>query len=142
MTATLTITLIVRNEEQTLGRCLDSVRGLANEIMVVDTGSTDGTREIAAAHGARVFHFPWCDDFAAARNESLRHATGQWVLWLDADEYFDQPNLEKVKSLVRGPLSVVRCPLSVVSGPPASGNGPRTTGHGLLTAFVMVQRSQ
>ena len=77
MTTTLTISLIVRNEEQTLGRCLDSVRGLAEEIVVVDTGSTDGTREVAAAHGAQVVDFPWCDDFAAAPNESLRQATGQ-----------------------------------------------------------------
>src|SRR3974390_1612326 len=99
---TLTINLIVRNEEQTLGRCLDSVRGLAEEIVVVDTGSTDRTREIAAARGARVVEFPWCDDFAAARNESLRQATGPWVLWLDADEYFDDGNREKVKALCIG----------------------------------------
>jgi len=66
MTTTLTISLIVRNEEQSLGRCLDSVQGLADEIVVVDTGSTDGTREMAASRGARVFDFLWCDDFAAA----------------------------------------------------------------------------
>ena len=78
MNKTLTISLIVRNEEQSLGRCLDSVQGLADEIVVVDTGSTDGTREVAAGRGARVFDFPWCDDFAAARNETLRHATGRW----------------------------------------------------------------
>jgi len=69
---TLTISLIVRNEEQSLGRCLDSVQGLGDEIVVVDTGSTDGTREVSAGRGARVFDFPWCDDFAAARNETLR----------------------------------------------------------------------
>ena len=72
MTTTLTISLIVRNEEQSLGRCLDSVQGLGDEIVVVDTGSTDGTRVVAAGRGARVFDFPWCDDFAAARNETLR----------------------------------------------------------------------
>jgi len=72
MSTTLTISLIVRNEEQSLGRCLDSVQGLGDEIVVVDTGSTDGTREVAAGRGARVFDFPWCDDFAAARNETLR----------------------------------------------------------------------
>ena len=142
MQARVSLSLIVKNEEANLPACLQSVAGLVDEVVVIDTGSSDRTREIARAFGAKVFDFPWCDSFSAARNEGLRHATGQWVLWLDADEYFDQPNLEKVKSLVRGPLSVVRCPLSVVSGPPASGNGPRTTGHGLLTAFVMVQRSQ
>jgi glycosyltransferase involved in cell wall biosynthesis len=72
MTTTLTISLIVRNEEQSLGRCLDSVQGLGDEIVVVDTGSTDGTREVAAGRGARMFDFPWCHDFAAARNETLR----------------------------------------------------------------------
>jgi glycosyltransferase involved in cell wall biosynthesis len=66
MTTTLTITLIVRNEEQSLGGCLDSVQGLADEIVVVDTGSEDRTREVAAGRGARVVEFPWCDDFAAA----------------------------------------------------------------------------
>ena len=70
MTTTLTISLIVRNEEQSLGRCLDSVQGLGDEIVVVDTGSEDRTREVAAGRGARVFDFPWCDDFAAARNEN------------------------------------------------------------------------
>jgi glycosyltransferase involved in cell wall biosynthesis len=78
MTITLTVSLIVRNEEQTLGRCLDSVQGLGDEIVVVDTGAMDGTRQVAARRGARVFDFPWCDDFAAARNETLRHATGRW----------------------------------------------------------------
>jgi tetratricopeptide (TPR) repeat protein len=102
MTTTLTISLIIRNEEQSLGRCLESVQGLGDEIVVVDTGSTDGTREVAAGRGARVFDFPWCDDFAAARNETLRHATGRWVLWLDADEYFDDTNRGKVKELVAG----------------------------------------
>src|SRR5262245_40712984 len=102
MSTSLTISLIVRNEKPSLGRCLDSVQGLAEEIVVVDTGSEDGTRQIAACHGARVFDFPWCDDFAAARNETLRHATGQWVLWLDADEYFDEANRGKVKELLAG----------------------------------------
>ncbi len=100
MTTTLTISLIVRNEEKSLGGCLESVAGLGGEIVVVDTGSIDRTREVAAAHGARVFDFPWGDDFAAARNESLRLATGDWVLWLDADEYFDDANRGKVKDLL------------------------------------------
>jgi len=61
MTANLTISLIVRNEAESLGRCLDSVQGLGDEIVVVDTGSTDRTREVAARRGARVFDFPWCE---------------------------------------------------------------------------------
>ncbi len=69
-----------------LGDCLASVRGAVDELIVVDTGSADGTVAIARAAGARVFDVPWCDDFAAARNASLARATGAWVLVLDADE--------------------------------------------------------
>src|SRR6185312_10924815 len=67
--------------------------------VVVDTGSTDGTRDIAARFGARVFEFPWIDDFSAARNEGLRHATGQWIFWMDADDRLDPPNVERLRSL-------------------------------------------
>jgi len=66
--------------------CLDSLRGVADELVVVDTGSTDHTVEIARRAGARLGHFAWCDDFAAARNATLDLATGRWVLSIDADE--------------------------------------------------------
>jgi tetratricopeptide (TPR) repeat protein len=72
---------------------------LVDEIVVVDTGSTDRTRDIAQRFGARVFDFPWVDDFAAARNESLLHATGDWIFWLDADERIDAPNHTKMQRL-------------------------------------------
>jgi tetratricopeptide (TPR) repeat protein len=83
---TLSVCMIVRDEEDTLGRCLESVRGLADEMVVVDTGSQDATVGIAQHHGAQVHHFAWRDDFAAAKNEALRHATGDWILVLDADD--------------------------------------------------------
>jgi tetratricopeptide (TPR) repeat protein len=86
MPARISLTMIVKNEERALPACLAAARPWVDEIVVVDTGSTDGTREIAQAHGARVVEWAWRDDFAAARNESLRHATGDWVLALDADE--------------------------------------------------------
>jgi glycosyltransferase involved in cell wall biosynthesis/FMN phosphatase YigB (HAD superfamily)/tetratricopeptide (TPR) repeat protein len=82
----LSVCLIVKNEEKFLGQCLKSVRGLAAEIVVVDTGSTDRTVEIAREFGAKICSFPWCDDFAAARNAALELATGDWILMLDADE--------------------------------------------------------
>jgi GT2 family glycosyltransferase/FMN phosphatase YigB (HAD superfamily)/tetratricopeptide (TPR) repeat protein len=82
----LSVCLIVKNEEKFLGQCLASVRGLAAQIIVVDTGSSDRTVEIAKEHGAEVHHLAWADDFAAARNAALEHATGDWVLSLDADE--------------------------------------------------------
>ena len=82
----LSVCLIAKNEEQFLAQCLKSVRGLAQQIIVVDTGSTDRTVEIAQEFGAEIYSFTWCDDFAAARNAALQHATGDWVLMLDADE--------------------------------------------------------
>jgi tetratricopeptide (TPR) repeat protein len=84
--ARLSICLIVKNEEQFLVQCLKSVRDLAAQIVLVDTGSTDRTVEIAREFGAEIYSFAWCDDFAAARNAALEHATGDWVLMLDADE--------------------------------------------------------
>ncbi|HEY9722946.1 MAG TPA: glycosyltransferase family 2 protein, partial [Oscillatoriaceae cyanobacterium] len=85
-TPTLSACLIVKDEAENLPRCLESVRDWVSEIVVVDTGSTDGTVAIAESFGARVHHFDWCDDFSAARNFSLAHATGDWVLVIDADE--------------------------------------------------------
>ena len=78
--------MIVKDEARALGRCLASVRGWVGEMIVVDTGSTDATVEIAVSHDAQVSHFPWCDDFAAARNAALDLATREWVLVLDGDE--------------------------------------------------------
>ncbi len=82
----LTVCLIARNEERFLTKCLGAVRGLAQQIVVVDTGSTDRTVEIAREHGAEVHSFTWCDDFSAARNAALEHARGEWILFIDADE--------------------------------------------------------
>jgi tetratricopeptide (TPR) repeat protein len=82
----LTAALIVRDEAINLGPCLESVRGLVDDIVVVDTGSVDESPAIAAGYGARVVHHAWRDDFAEARNVSLDEARGQWILYVDADE--------------------------------------------------------
>jgi glycosyltransferase involved in cell wall biosynthesis/Tfp pilus assembly protein PilF len=95
----VSLTMIVRNEEASLASCLNSAKELFDEIIVVDTGSTDRTKDIAAAAGARVFDFPWREDFAAARNESLKHATGDWVFWLDADEWLEELERAKLRDL-------------------------------------------
>jgi glycosyltransferase involved in cell wall biosynthesis len=86
MTTTISLCMIVKNESHNLHRCLQSVQGFVNQIIVVDTGSEDNTVEIARSYGAEVYFFEWCDDFAAARNYSLSFATGDWILILDADE--------------------------------------------------------
>jgi len=83
---TISLCMIVRNEEERLPACLASARSLVDEIVVVDTGSTDGTVAIALEHGAKIVHSPWQDDFSLARNASLKEATGDWILILDADE--------------------------------------------------------
>src|SRR5579884_4106366 len=82
----LSVCLVTRNEEQNLPRVLRSVAGLADEVVVADTGSTDRTAAVATELGARVHEFAWDDDFAAARNFALDQATGDWVLWLNPDE--------------------------------------------------------
>lgn len=78
--------MIVKNEAAHLARCLSSVQAWVDEIIVVDTGSTDETLAIAESFQARIFHFRWCDDFAAARNASLQQAQGEWIFVIDADE--------------------------------------------------------
>ena len=82
----LSLCLIAKNEARFLRNCLQSVQGIADEIVIVDTGSTDGTQDIAREFGALLIERVWNEDFSEARNISLRHATGDWALWLDADE--------------------------------------------------------
>lgn len=82
---------------------MKSVEGLVDEIVLVDTGSTDRTVEIARRYGAKVVHHPWRDDFSDARNVSLQHATGDWVLWLDADERLDKGSAEAIRNAIRDP---------------------------------------
>jgi glycosyltransferase involved in cell wall biosynthesis/tetratricopeptide (TPR) repeat protein len=101
ITAKASLCLIVKNEEDNIAACLQSAAGLFDDVVVVDTGSADRTKQIALGHGARVFDFPWVDDFAAARNETLRHAKGEWIFWLDADDRLDEDNREKLRLLLQ-----------------------------------------
>ena len=97
MVKSVSAALIVRNEENHIGACLRSIRGLVDEIIVADTGSCDRSREIAAANGARVFDYEWHNDFAAARNHAIGQATGDSILYIDADERaraYDRRTLE------------------------------------------------
>lgn len=97
----ISVCVIARDEEENLKRCLSSVSGAVAEIVLVDTGSRDATVSIARSFGARVFHHPWTDDFAAARNRALDEATGNWVLVLDADDELSPEARAALPDLVR-----------------------------------------
>ncbi len=95
----LSLAMIVKNEAATIARVLDCARTVCDEIVVVDTGSVDGTAKLAQAMGALVYHFPWIDDFAAARNYAFEHCTGDWILWLDADDLLEPADQQNLKTL-------------------------------------------
>jgi len=102
----LSICMIVRDEEESLPRCLESIKDIADEIIVVDTGSKDKTKEIALKYGAKIYDHPWEDNFSLHRNQALSYATKKFVLQIDADEEFfliDKP--EKLKSFSKSYLS-------------------------------------
>ncbi len=94
----LSLCLIARNEQHNLPRALASFRGVCHEIIVVDTGSTDQTVAVARELGATVVSFQWCDDFSAARNFCLKHASGDWIFWLDADEELLPESVQLLRS--------------------------------------------
>jgi tetratricopeptide (TPR) repeat protein len=93
----ISVCMIVKNEEENLKACLESLGDLATELIVVDTGSTDRTVEIAQELGANVHSFPWIGDFAAARNESISHATCDWILWVDGDDRLNPAAVAQLK---------------------------------------------
>ena len=95
----LSLCMIVRDEEKNLERCLQSVREAVDEIIILDTGSTDQTKKIAAKYTTHVDDYAWQDDFSAARNASLALATKPFILWLDADDVIEAPQLEKLIAL-------------------------------------------
>ena len=97
----ISLCLIVRNEEANLRACLQPMLPLFDEVVVVDTGSHDDTRQIAAELGAKAVDFEWVDDFSAARNVALEHATSEWIFWLDADDRVDCTNRAKLKDLLQ-----------------------------------------
>lgn len=113
-TLELTLCMIVRDEERHLDRCLQSVKSLVREMIVVDTGSTDGTRDIARRHGATIIDFPWNEDFAEARNAGLKHATGRWILVLDADEELGEMDAKSLQHLIEQP-DVYGCHVQMIN---------------------------
>jgi len=101
---TLSLCMIVKNEEKFLPGCLESVKGFVDEIIIVDTGSTDNTIEIAKRFGAKVYHHAWENSFCKARNYSLKYATCDWILILDADEEIDKKDVHKLKEVIKDPV--------------------------------------
>lgn len=102
---TISLCMIVKNESDLLGLCLQSVQGAVDELIVVDTGSTDNTKEIAEHFGAKVYDFPWTHDFSAARNFAIEQATCDWILQLDADEHLNESSQEQLRDTVAHAMS-------------------------------------
>lgn len=96
---TISLCMIVKDEEDTLARCLDSVYDLVDEIIIVDTGSTDKTKAIANSYTNKIYDFEWIDDFSEARNYSFSKATKDYILWLDADDVLLEEDRTKFKAL-------------------------------------------
>lgn len=107
----LSVCMIVKNEEDVLARCLSCAKQVADEIIVVDTGSTDKTKQIAKKFTRKVYDFEWCDDFSKARNFSFSKATKEYIMWLDADDIILEEDIKKLlslkKELAKDPVDMV-----------------------------------
>ncbi|MGA2248757.1 MAG: glycosyltransferase [Verrucomicrobiota bacterium] len=123
----LSLALIARNESRCLARCLDSIRGVVDEMVIADTGSTDDTVAIAEKAGAKVVRFNWINDFAAARNFALGQASGDWILVLDADEHASEALGKEIRSFIGGPPRIGR--LKIVSDFRHHGQTLRSSTH-------------
>lgn len=98
--------LIVKNEAKNIRKCLDSIKNIVQQIIVVDTGSTDDTVAIAKSYGAEIYNYQWNNDFAAAKNTALAKVKGDWFIFLDADEYFSAESIDNVPKLIEKHKSV------------------------------------
>lgn len=96
----LSLCMIVKDEEECIGRCLSSVKDVVDEIIIVDTGSSDRTVDICKSFGAKVLSFPWNGSFSDARNYGIERATGDWILWLDADEEIEASDAYKLRDIL------------------------------------------
>lgn len=127
----LSVCMIVKNEEKTLSRCLSKAVLFADELVVLDTGSTDRTKEIAASFNAKVYDFVWCDDFAAARNCSFSKAGGSYLMWLDADHILDDKTVEQLCALKEKQFEGAASVLVQYDSP---------DNMGVLVSFLLIER--
>src|SRR5262245_19565508 len=133
---TISLCMIVRDAEPSLGEALASARPFVDEIIVVDTGSVDRTRNIAQQHGARLFDFAWRDDFSAARNYSLQQATGDWIFWMDADDILPGPSGQELRrSIASHPQRDAAFWVTVEENFATRNRQRRVTGHAHLKLF-------
>ena len=124
----ISLCMIVRDSSRTLPACLESIRPWVDEMVIVDTGSVDETPAIVESFGGRLFRFPWCDDFSAARNESLRYARGDWLFWMDSDDTIPAECGRQFRGLIErglapqvlGFVMQVHCPGGGEDGDPAT----------------------
>lgn len=113
----LSLSMIVKNEEAMLEDCLKSVKNIVDEIVIVDTGSTDGTLKIAESFGAKISHYQWNDDFAAARNEALKNCTGEWILYLDADERLEASTVQNLRLILENSSDEIGAYVCTIESP-------------------------
>jgi|WetSurMetagenome_2_1015567.scaffolds.fasta_scaffold02216_9 glycosyltransferase involved in cell wall biosynthesis len=118
----LSLSMIVKDEENHLVRCLSSVKDVVDEIVIVDTGSSDKTIEIAESFGAKIFHFDWVDDFSSARNFALSKCTGDWILYLDADEELNPDYIEEINNFKTRPPAGIYCTIKSRGSSTANGS--------------------
>ncbi|HEV8021680.1 MAG TPA: glycosyltransferase [Candidatus Lustribacter sp.] len=130
----ISLCMIVKNEERFLAECLESVKGVVDEICIVDTGSTDRTVEIAESYGARIEHHEWRKDFAWARNKALAMATRRWTFVLDADEELEKESVELMKSLRTTPAGLCCIYINITNTIDDSA-GAGTMSHRLIRVF-------
>lgn len=130
ITPKITLCMIVKNEDTFLEKCLSSVQNFVNEIIIVDTGSTDQTIEIAKQFHAKIYHYQWDNHFANARNRGLTKATGEWILWLDADECLDVKDPEKHKiAIKKKTANILSLPITNLIGNHVSDSNQATYTH-------------
>ena len=135
----LSVCMIVKNEEQNIKRCLESVKDIAYQIIVVDTGSTDKTKELAKSYNVELYEYKWDNNFSNARNESLKYATGDWVLFLDADEELRKDaSLTLKKDMEMHNIIGLRLPLENVGSPL---NGSNFVPRHFIVSKYLPQRS-
>lgn len=117
---TVSLCMIVKNEQEVLARCLESIKNTADEIVIVDTGSDDDTPQIARKFTDLVYFYPWRDDFASARNYAFSKGTGDYLMWLDADDVLPEGEAEKFtafrKDLEERKPDFVECPYEMTDG--------------------------